>query len=317
MKSLQNLISLFLSKIISEDGLSQNTKQAYFFDLTNLAEFFLQQNLDIKQITTQHLTDYLQQHSELQNSSLQRKISCFKTFFQFLLTEKILDHNPSVNLQAPKSHKNLPHFLTRCEINTMIDYLYQQESEFNLKFATMLEIMYSAGLRVSELVSLSFYALQFNGEQLLDYLLIKGKGNKERIAPLNSACLTILPKYLQYRRQYANKEWLFLGNIRTSKKNLVNVNGLAINKNKHLTRQGFFVAIKKIALACGIDKNKVYPHAIRHSFATHLLENGLDLRILQELLGHSNINTTEIYTSVGDAKLKQTIFRHHPLKNLA
>jgi len=312
---MQKLISLFLSKIISEDGLSQNTRQAYFFDLTNLAEFFTQKNLDVKQITTQHLTDYLQQNSELQNSSLQRKISCFKSFFQFLFSEKILDYNPSLDLEAPKSHKNLPHFLTRNEINTMLDYLYQHESEFNLKFATMLEIMYSAGLRVSELVSLSFANLQFNGDKLLDYLIVKGKGNKERIAPLNSACLHILPKYLQYRKRYPNKEWLFLGNIRTSKKNLVSSNNLAINKNKHLTRQGFFVAIKKIALACGIDKNKVYPHAIRHSFATHLLENGLDLRILQELLGHSNINTTEIYTAVGDAKLKKTIFQHHPLKD--
>ncbi len=317
MENFQKLIAMFLSKIISEDGLSQNTKQAYFFDLTSFAQFVLQQKLDIKQITTQHLANYLHQHSELQNSSLQRKISCFKSFFHFLLVEKILDYNPSLDLQAPKSHKNLPHFLTRHEINQLMNHLYQQESEFNLKFATMLEIMYSAGLRVSELVSLPFVALQFSGEQLLDYLLIKGKGNKERIAPLNSACLTILPKYLHYRKQYANKEWLFLGNIRTSKKNLVNASGLAVNKNKHLTRQGFFVAIKKIALACGIDKNKVYPHAIRHSFATHLLENGLDLRILQELLGHSNINTTEIYTSVGDAKLKQTVFQHHPLKNFS
>ena len=313
---MQKLIAMFLNKIISEDGLSQNTKQAYFFDLTDLLQFFAQQNLDIKQITSQHLSDYLQQHSHLQNTSLQRKISCFKSFFHFLLAEKILDHNPCLDLVSPKLGKNLPNFLTRDEINKMMNHLYQQESEFNLKFATMLEIMYSAGLRVSELVSLPFSALQFDGDRLLDYLLVTGKGNKERIAPLNSACLCILPRYLHYRKQYANKEWLFLGKIRTSKKQLINSGKLAVNKNSHLTRQGFFLSIKKIALACNIDQHKVYPHAIRHSFATHLLENGLDLRILQELLGHSNINTTEIYTAVGESKLKKTILQHHPLKNL-
>jgi integrase/recombinase XerD len=306
----QQLIDDFLDKIQSEDGLSLNTIQSYACDLASFNNFITTHNLAIKSITISDLRNYLISLSEIKNSSLRRKISCLRHFFAFLHLEKIIDHNPTLDLSGPKINKKLPNFLTKHEISNIFCYLNAQNNEFGLKFLTMLEIAYSAGLRVSELVSLPLSALQFSDGNLLDYLLVKGKGNKERIAPLNQAAQQALHRYLPYRQQ-TNGDWLFLGKSRTSKKNLTNkIN----NTNQHITRQGFFFALKSIARACNIDEKKVYPHAIRHSFATHLLENGLNLRILQELLGHSSISTTEIYTAVSDEQLKKTIFQHHPLK---
>ena len=158
----------------------------------------------------------------------------------------------------------------------------------------MLEILYAAGLRVTELVSLPITAINREGETLRNYLLVKGKGSKERIAPLNKAAITKLLEFLDKRE---DSPWLFAGH----------------SPSKHLTRQGFHKMLKELALKAGIDPARVHPHVIRHSFATHLLNNGVDLRVLQELLGHSDISTTEIYTHILDSKLRDLVFTHHPL----
>ena len=186
----------------------------------------------------------------------------------------------------------------------------------------MLEIIYAAGLRVTELVSLPISAIQESGDEniLKNYLIVKGKGSKERLAPLNKSALKMLLEYLQWRKKMGHEKskWLFVGTSRASKKSLSKnsidkENGEDVAAYSHITRQRFHQMLKELAVKAKVDPARVHPHVIRHSFATHLLNNGVDLRLLQELLGHSNISTTEIYTHIMDSKLQELVFKHHPL----
>jgi len=189
----------------------------------------------------------------------------------------------------------------------------------------MLEILYSAGLRVTELVSLPISAIQeidgVNGEKTLrNYLIVKGKGSKERIAALNKSAIKMLLEYLDFRKKMGQEKskWLFVGSVRSSKKknregDEEQLQDREMASHSHITRQRFHQMLKELALKANIDPDRVHPHVIRHSFATHLLNNGVDLRILQELLGHSDISTTEIYTHILDSKLRDLVLNHHPL----
>lgn len=284
-------ISNFLIKLQAEDGLSKNTIISYGKDLELFEKFLGERKYSLKQVTPQILRDYLfALHQEkLKATSIARKISCLKNFFKFLVNENFLQNNPTLNLQAPKREAKLPKFLSEDEILKLLS-----EAESDLRLSCMLEVLYAAGLRVTELVSLPITAIQREGTSLRKYLLVKGKGGKERIAPLNKAAIAKLLKYLQERKI---SPWFFAGN----------------SPEKHLTRQGFHKMLKELALKAGIDPTRVHPHAIRHSFATHLLNSGVDLRVLQELLGHSDISTTEIYTHILDSKLKELVFKYHPL----
>lgn len=245
----------------------------------------------MKQVTKQVLKDYLflLHQEKLKASSIARKISCLKNFFKFLLNENFIIDNPAANLEAPKREAKIPKFLSEDEILKLL-----KAAESDLRLSAMIEILYAAGLRVTELVSLPFVAVQREGNSLRNYLIVKGKGSKERIAPLNKAAIKKLLEYLKERKDSA---WLFPGHV----------------KGKHLTRQAFHQMLKDLAIKSGLDPVRVHPHVIRHSFATHLLNSGVDLRVLQELLGHSDISTTEIYTHILDSKLRELVFNHHPL----
>ncbi len=184
----------------------------------------------------------------------------------------------------------------------------------------MLEILYAAGLRVSELVGLPISTIQKTIDEkgvvsFKDYMIIMGKGNKERIAPLNKSALEILKKYLDLRQKlgHKNSKWLFCGHIRTSKIDGKESVQIHPEIDEHITRQRFHQMLKELALDSGIDPKRVSPHVIRHSFASHLLNRGVDLRILQELLGHSDISTTQIYTHILDSKLRDLVNNFHPL----
>jgi len=313
-------INNFLQKIRAEDGLSKNTILSYGKDL-EILEIFLK-NLEIsfencsKEILKKYFSEDEQQN--LKNSSVSRKISCFKHFFNFLEQENIIKKNPVLEIHGPKRHKILPKFLSENEITKMLDILLQDQSEFGIKLSCMLEILYSAGLRVSELVNLPFSSIQFKNSKIDDFLIIKGKGNKERIATLNETSKIILEKYLILRKKVGleTSKWLFVGNFRSSKKpNQIKVH--AINSkgfiDKPLSRQRFNKMLKELAIKANIEPSRVHPHVFRHSFATHLLNNGADLRVLQELLGHSDISTTEIYTHISENKLRDAVLNHHPL----
>ena len=313
-------INNFLQKIRAEDGLSKNTILSYGKDLEML-EIFLK-NIEIsfencsKEILKKYFNEDAQQN--LKNSSVSRKISCFKHFFNFLEQENIIKKNPVLEIHGPKRHKILPKFLSENEVTKMLDILLQDESEFGIKLSCMLEILYSAGLRVSELVNLPISAVQFKNSQIDDFLIVKGKGNKERIATLNETSKIILAKYLILRKKVGleSSKWLFVGNFRSSKKpNQIKIHAVNFKDfiDKPLSRQRFNKMLKELAIKAKIEPSRVHPHVFRHSFATHLLNNGADLRVLQELLGHSDISTTEIYTHISENKLRDAVLNHHPL----
>ncbi len=296
----------FLIKLQTEDGLALNTIAAYGKDLELFEKFLDVEKLTLKQVTTMVLKDYLfsLHQQKLKASSVARKISCLKNFFKFLVNENFIKNSPATNLQTPKREAKIPKFLSEEEIFKLLS-----AAESDLRLSCMLEILYAAGLRVTELVSLPVSLIQREGETLRNYLLVKGKGGKERIAPLNKAAIVKLLEYLKEREgsqessqgnYQGNSFWLFPGH----------------SPSKHLTRQGFHKMLKGIARKAGLDPERVHPHVIRHSFATHLLNSGVDLRVLQELLGHSDISTTEIYTHILDSKLRDLVFAHHPLSKI-
>lgn len=315
------LVASFLDKIRAEDGLSLNTILSYGKDLELFCQFLAPQKIALQKVNTDHLKDYLNElyKQDLRASSVNRKVSVLKNFYKFLESENLITDNPTLYLQGQKREARLPKFLTEAEIFKLLDHINRDKSEFGLKLSCMLEVLYSAGLRVSELVSLPINAIQEieeNGEKTLrNYLIVKGKGSKERIAALNKSAIKMLIKYLDLRQKMGQEKskWLFVGTIRTSKKDGEIRQRDYEFADTHLTRQRFHQMLKELASKVGIDPTRVHPHVIRHSFATHLLNNGVDLRVLQELLGHSNISTTEIYTHILDSKLRELVFAHHPL----
>lgn len=322
MQKIENskYINNFLQKIRAEDGLSKNTILSYGKDLEILEIFLQSKKISFENCTKEILKKYFSEDAQqdLKNSSISRKISCFKHFFNFLEQEDIIKINPVLEIHGPKRHKILPKFLSENEVTKMLDILLNDKSEFGIKLSCMLEILYSAGLRVSELVNLPINAVQFKDFEIDDFLIIKGKGNKERIAPLNETSKIILAKYLILRKAVGlnHSKWLFVGNFRSSKKpNQIKIHQTTSKDfiDKPISRQRFNKMLKELAIKAQIEPSRVHPHVFRHSFATHLLNKGADLRVLQELLGHSDISTTEIYTHISEGKLRDAVLNHHPL----
>lgn len=315
-------ITNFLEKLRAEDGLSLNTTLSYGKDLELFAKFLAPKKISFESVTSDDLKDYLYDlHKQnLRSASVARKISALKNFYKFLENENLIKASPALYLQAPKRDAKLPKFLSEEEVFKMLNFINSDKSEFGIKLSCMMEILYAAGLRVSELVSIPMASIQEaideKGEKTLrNYLIVNGKGNKERIAALNKSAIRMLIEYLELRKKLGQEKskWLFVGIVRTSKKT-----GEIRERNyemidAHITRQRLHQMLKELAKKVGIDPDRVHPHVIRHSFASHLLNSGADLRVLQELLGHSNISTTEIYTHILDSKLKDLVFTKHPL----
>lgn len=322
-----SLILNFLEKLKAEDGLSNNTILSYGKDLELFTKFLLPKKISFRKVDANSIKDYLLSlHQEkLKSSSVARKISVLKSFFKFLENENIIKENPALGLELPKRDMKLPKFLSEEEIFKLLDFVDKDKSEFGIKLSCMFEILYAAGLRVSELVSIPINAIgeiNENGKKTLrNYLIVKGKGNKERIAPLNRSAIKKLMEFLELRKKLGHEKspWLFVGVVRSSKKkDKISKKSEVVLVNKHITRQRFHQMLKELAVKAGLNPDRIHPHVVRHSFATHLLNSGVDLRILQELLGHSDISTTEIYTHILDSKLKDLVFKHHPLaKSLA
>jgi integrase/recombinase XerD len=316
----QSLIKAFSDILVSENGLSKNTVYSYQNDLKLLLKFLSHKNYNIKDTTGDILRLYLDEiHSQgIKASSLNRKVSTFKSFFKFLEMEGINKDNPTKDIDYARNSPKLPKYLTEKEVFLLLDGVLNDNSHFGIRLSCMMEILYASGLRVSELVSLPISAV---GKNFIDgkivfknYLLVQGKGGKERIAPLNKSSLKILEKYLKVREDLGHKDskWLFCGKIRINKDGSAKFHSNH-RADDHITRQRFHQMLKELAINVGIDEKKVSPHIIRHSFASHLLNQGVDLRVLQELLGHSDISTTQIYTHILDSKLKDLVFKHHPL----
>lgn len=302
---MKNLITNFLEAITVEKGASKNTIEAYRNDLNDCMLFFSKTTIDPQKISTTDIRDYISSlfDKAFEPKTVARKISAIRQFFLFLCDENIIKDNPALNLDMPKTGHDLPTVFSEDDINKLLDECYKDTSAQAIRNAAMLELLYASGMRVSELVALKLTNLQMgeSGRNLKPYIMVLGKGNKERLVAINNKAIEALKKYLLIIKEFTkdkNNKWLFP----TKQSNC-----------GHITRQYFGKILKKLAISAGINHQKMSPHKVRHSFATHLLNNGADLRVIQELLGHKDISTTQIYTHVANAKLKKTVEDFHPL----
>ena len=292
-------ISDFSDMLVAEEGASANTVSAYENDLFQMVDFLGDDFDKIEQKDIENYIRYLHD-TGYEASSISRKISAISDFFKFLTTEKEISDNPMAKIQAPKKNKKLPYFLSREDVKKLIDTAEKSNSFRFQRTAVMLKLMYSCGLRVSELVSLPHDCINQNKKQIL----VKGKGAKERIVPIAEEALNSVLQWLNLRDcidKGKEKPFLFPSNTSIS---------------GHVTRDTFFKNIKTIASYTDIDERKVSPHTLRHSFATHLLEKDADLRSIQSMLGHESISTTEIYTHVINKNVIEEIFSKHPLSDI-
>lgn len=280
-----NYIDIFLEALSAEKGRSTKTLSSYESDL-RLANNSISGGLI--NATTDSLQNYLSSLSE-KPSSISRKASALRGFYKFLMLEKIITTNPATNLELPKQVRALPKFLTIDEIELLISSAGDIKTSTRLR--AMIELLYASGLRVSELCELPMTAI------LGDKLLIHGKGAKERLVPMHQSAMDALNKWLCVRDTQTESKYVFPSN----------------GKSGHITRDGFFKILKKCAILSGISPSRVSPHVLRHSFASHLLSGGANLRAIQTMLGHEDISTTQIYTHVLPEKLQETITQHHPL----
>lgn len=286
----EKLINEFIDYLRFEKKYSDNTISSYARDL-NKANKYIKK--EFNQLTKKDIQDYIQLLSKKKSaSSVSRNISTLKSFYKFLKLNKYIKINPLSTIINPKTKQKLPKVLSEAEVNTLLDI--NLKNDFDYRNKAMLELMYSSGLRVSELINLMVNDIDLNNS----LVRIFGKGSKERIIPLNDYATEALRNYILYYRKnfFKNGEnnYLFLN-----------------NHGKKMTRQGFFKILQKIAKEKNI-KSELSPHTLRHSFASHLLKHGADLRSIQELLGHSDISTTQIYTHITSERLQKNYEQFHP-----
>jgi integrase/recombinase XerD len=306
------LTGLFIDMLAAEQGAGENTLDAYRRDLTDFSEFLGRSGHAFAGAETEMLRDYLADLDTrgFKSSSVARRLSAIRHLFRFLLNERIRSDDPAAILSGPKRGRGLPKVLSIADV----DRLLVRAKEFStapeaspqqrlrgIRLYCLLEVLYATGLRVSELVSLPLSASRRDARMIV----VRGKGNKERLVPLNEASRQAMADYLaaiealkpEKKKNAAASKWLFP----------------SFGESGHLTRQHFARDLKELASASGIAPRLVSPHVLRHAFASHLLHNGADLRIVQTLLGHTDISTTQIYTHVVEERLKSLVRDLHPL----
>ena len=295
-----NHLSIFFESLIAEKGLSHHSIIAYKRDLMDFCAYLTAHEYSVSTMQQHHIDQYLiflRKEQQLSSATIARKLSAIKHYFKFLVEEDIVEHNVAYYCRAPKQEKKLPKNLQKHEISALIKAVQTFPKHEQIRLNAIVELLYATGLRVSELVSLPKYA--FRKDQ--DYMIVFGKGQKERMVPLHQHAQKAIMCYMDIRHIYIPKkdnDFLFPSSGKTG----------------YLTRQRVGQLLKKCALLANIDPARVSPHVLRHAFATHLLENGANLRALQIMLGHEDISTTEIYTHVANDKLKNTLLNHHPLE---
>ena len=306
------LINLFLDMLAAEQGAGENTLEAYRRDLEDFSEFLGRSQQSFATAQTDKLRDYLSDLDTrgFKSSSVARRLSAIRHLFRFLLNERIRSDDPAAILSGPKRGRGLPKVLSISDVDRMLtrakELAEAAEASSSQRLRAMrlyclLEVLYATGLRVSELVSLPRSAARNDARMIV----VRGKGNKERLVPLNDASRQAMSDYLamtEATKSAKNKgaavsKWLFP----------------SFGESGHLTRQHFARDLKELAAAAGLAPRLVSPHVLRHAFASHLLHNGADLRIVQTLLGHTDISTTQIYTHVVEERLKSLVRDLHPL----
>ena len=293
---MESYVNEFINYLAVERGLAQNTLESYGRDLRQFQTFLQKSQLDfLRNSNRDTILSYLNnlQVKGRAVSTISRNLAAIKSFYQYLVRERHLEKDPAVNLESPKLEKKLPKILSIAEVEELL----KQPNTFQptgLRDKAMLELLYATGIRVSELINLNISDVNLD----MGYIKCYGKGAKERIVPLGSIAAKCVQEYINKGRPKL---------VRTYEESSLFVN----HHGNRLTRQGFWKIIKKYAFEANITKD-ITPHTLRHSFATHLLENGADLRSVQEMLGHADISTTQIYTHVTKNHLKEVYDKTHP-----
>ena len=306
------LINLFLDMLAAEQGAGDNTLDAYRRDLTDFQEFLARSGQSFAGAETQGLRDYLADLDArgFKSSSVARRLSAMRHLFRFLLSERVRSDDPAAILSGPKRGRGLPKVLSISDVDRLLvrakaladaPEASAPQRLRAMRLYCLLEVLYATGLRVSELVALPLSASRRDARMIV----VRGKGDKERLVPLNEASRQAMADYLtamealkqENKKNAAASKWLFP----------------SFGESGHLTRQHFARDLKELAASAGLAPRLVSPHVLRHAFASHLLHNGADLRIVQTLLGHTDISTTQIYTHVVEERLKSLVRDLHPL----
>jgi len=301
-RSGSRMVEHFL-EMMAADGAAANTLESYRRDLEDFSDFVRNRKRAPEEAAPNHIRDYLKRLSGagMAASTMARRLSALRRFFGFLYSERVRDDDPTSTIDSPRVGRSLPKYLSESEVDTLLDAAACRPGAEGLRLVAMLEILYATGLRVSELVGLPMSALTRDER----FLIVRGKGQKERMVPLSDPARDAISDYQAVREGYLPKgraggrdnPWVFPSR----------------GKDGHLTRARFGQLLKELAIDAGIDQRRVSPHVLRHSFASHLLAHGADLRALQQMLGHADISTTQIYTHVLDERLKSLVNEAHPL----
>lgn len=296
----------FLELLVAERGVSANTFSAYRRDLEDVAVYLAGRSRDTARdvldgATTEDLRRYLK-HLDgrgMTAGTAARRLSALRQFYRFLYADGLRDDDPTAILESPRQGRPLPKIISEGDVAELLRIAEQGKSAEGLRLCAMVELCYATGMRVSELVGLPLAAVQRDPE----FLIVRGKGNKERMVPLSGPARDAVRRYLPVREAFLPEG--------TTSPHLFPGRG-----GGHLSRQRFFQMLKDLAEKAGLDRRKVSPHVLRHAFATHLLHHDADLRSVQQMLGHADISTTQIYTHVLDERMRRLVTEHHPLARM-
>ena len=294
----RNAIDRFLEMLAGERGAAANTLAAYQRDLDDLAGYLAKRGAALETADAEALRGFLGQmaRAQLAPRTAARRLSAIRQFYRFLFSEGVRGDDPTDPLDSPRQGRPLPKILSEAEVAALLQAARARDGAEGARMTALLEVLYATGLRVSELVALPAAAARRDPR----LLTVTGKGGHERTVPLSPPARAALADWLPARQRLLggrDSRWLFPGRA----------------PERPMTRAAFADALKKLAIEAGVDPSKVSPHVLRHAFATHLLANGADLRSVQQMLGHADISTTQIYTHVLDARLRQLVGERHPL----
>ncbi|QGR02204.1 tyrosine recombinase [Ehrlichia ruminantium] len=305
----EKYVEAFLAAIAAEKHISYNTYQSYMVDLLDLCKFCNDKNLALTKVCVSDLQDYvrLMYEKEYKSSTISRKISAIKNLYKFFYKDNIISCDPALSVDFPRLSRSLPKALGIDEVSRLLDMAALDCSPEGRRTDAIINILYSSGMRVSELICLKLNEIieaLNNSDTEISHIKIRGKANKERIVLLNSSAIVSIQKYLEVYRCFIPNghevsQWLFPG-----------------TKFDHpITRQRVGQLLKELGVSAGVDITRISPHKLRHSFATHLLNNGSNIIFIQKMLGHASLSTTQIYTYVANEKLKNILLKCHPLGN--
>ena len=300
MSTDDDILLLFDEMLLVERQAAKNTRRAYKSDIHSYIKFInVKYSLSILNVESKNITSWYRSLSEksISRNSYLRKVSSIKEFYRFLYSDGLIKNNPAKDIESPKKHQNIPKVLTIRQIEDIINALKSDNCLKSIRLIALIEIMYSTGIRVEELMSISLNAINYENQSIF----IRGKGGKERIVPFGINALKAIKQYISIRE-------LFIKN-----KNNSSFMFPSIGKQGYLTARRFSQLLKEVSIKAELSHLSISPHILRHSFATHMLSGGADLRVLQEILGHADISTVQIYTHIVDDKKKMAL-SFHPLE---